>query len=134
MTEKTKPMTDERSNHLQLLGIARYEDEHGDKEVSAVVAWAYDEIRRLREENERLTSELIKDSWRRGDADAADATTDMAEEVIALQEQNAKLRKFVADVNKAFESNKNFMWGHGLWSVVSKVKRALRELDKEHDE
>ncbi len=51
-------MNDAQKKHLRLLGIARYEDMHGDKEVAKVIEWAFDEIERLWEANKNLQYEL----------------------------------------------------------------------------
>ncbi len=52
--------SDPKSNLLRLLGIARYEDEHGDKAAAVVLEWACDEIVRLRRENEDLARSIIR--------------------------------------------------------------------------
>lgn len=47
---------------------------------------------------------------------------------VEIAKKNIELEKFVAEVDKAFKSNANFMWGKGKWSVISKIKAARSAL------
>jgi hypothetical protein len=106
------------------------------------------EIRRLREENARyiaanelskiaakeITDEnanLREDNKRLLDLASARGSVKiilMNELLKQAREDNERLLRFVASIDKAFESNKNFMWGRGLWSTISKIKRARASL------
>lgn len=59
--------------------------------------------------------------------------TELSVSFMVALDENERAVKTIKKIRSAFESNKNFMWGHGIWSVISKTRKAIAEFYGEED-